>query len=143
MNNQLYHADFHAWCLDQVSLMNSKEIENLDFEHLIEEVKSMGGSERQELENRLTVLFIHLLKWKYQPDLRSRSWKLTIKEQRSRILRKLEKCPSLKSYIDEAMEYAYEYALIGVLKETGLPEDMFPPENPFLLENVLKQTEED
>lgn len=139
----LYYTDFHAWCLDQVSLMDSKEVTKIDWENLIEEVKSMGGSERQELENRLTILFIHLLKWKYQPDLRSRSWRLTIKEQRSRILRKLEKCPSLKSYIEEAMIYAYEYALIGVLKETGLPEDMFPPENQFSMVDVFNQTEED
>jgi hypothetical protein len=39
----------------------------------------MGRSEKRELESRLEVLIMHLLKWQFQPNLRSRSWKLTIK----------------------------------------------------------------
>ena len=139
MHKSLHETDFHAWCFDQVSLLTSKQIEKLDWENLIEEVRSMGGSERQELENRLTVLFIHLLKWKYQKDFRSRSWELSIKEQRKRVKRKLEECPSLKSYLDKAVEEAYSYAIIKAQQETGLPEKTFPEQMPFELEKALNE----
>ena len=45
----------------------------------------MGRSERAQLETRLGLLLINLLKWQYQPKLRSRSWLATIKEQRRRV----------------------------------------------------------
>ena len=37
----------------------------------------MGRSEKRELVNRLAVLLMHLLKWRYQPNLRGKSWRLT------------------------------------------------------------------
>lgn len=52
----------------------------VDIDGLIEEIESMGASERRELINRLAVLLAHLLKWQYQPSFRGRSWQLTLKE---------------------------------------------------------------
>lgn len=136
----LYEKDFHAWCFDQVSFLTSKELDKLDWGNLIEEIRSMGGSVRQELENRLTVLFAHLLKWKFQPDFRSRSWTDTIEEQRRRVKRNLRLHPSLKSYLCEAAEGAYEYAILEAAKETLLDRKKFPKEMPFTIEQALDET---
>lgn len=43
----------------------------------------------------MAVLLMHLLKWQYQPDRRSKSWERTIKEQRRQIHRELKATPSL------------------------------------------------
>jgi Domain of unknown function DUF29 len=137
--SSLYEKDFHAWCFDQVSFMERKELENLDWENLIQEIISMGGSVRQELENRLTVLFTHLLKWKFQEHLRSKSWERTIKEQRKRIKINFDTHPSLSSYIDRAVKNAYEFSIMEASKETGLPEEMFPIEMPWKTEQALTE----
>lgn len=68
----------------------------------------------------------HLLKWEFQPDNRSRSWFATIREQRRRIMRLLEKSPSLQPYLLEALENGYQDALDLAVRETSLSYTTFP-----------------
>ena len=75
-----YDTDFYAWANTQAELLRTGQLEKADIAHIAEEIESMGKSELRELENRLALLFSHLLKWQLQPTLRSRSWELTIKD---------------------------------------------------------------
>lgn len=75
-----YDQDFYAWTQEQATLLKEKRFTELDLENLVEEVESMGRSEKRELESRLSVLMAHLLQWYYQPENRSRSWHATILE---------------------------------------------------------------
>ena len=120
------HQDFYAWTQQQADLLRHKNFDKIDLEHLIEEIESMGNSEVRELESRLTVLLMHLLKWQYQPKLQTRSWVLTIKEQRRRIVKRLQQSPSLKSKLQEIINDAYELARGDAVDETGLSESSFP-----------------
>jgi len=58
----LYDQDFVAWCEDTAAKLKVRDFDNLDFENLIEEIESLGRSDRRELRNRLMVLFAHILK---------------------------------------------------------------------------------
>jgi hypothetical protein len=58
----LYEYDFLAWCERTVVQLKAKDVENLDFENLIDKIESLGKSERRELRNRLLVLIAHILK---------------------------------------------------------------------------------
>ncbi|WP_322096416.1 DUF29 domain-containing protein [Phormidium tenue] len=80
MAAKLYDTDFYAWTLEQSNLLNSGKWQELDIENLVEEIESLGKQQRQELRNCLGILIGHLLKWQYQPDNRSKSWKATIIE---------------------------------------------------------------
>jgi hypothetical protein len=51
----------------------------LDAANLLEEIESMGRSEKQALESSLKLLLMHLLKYRYPPNLRSNSWRFTIR----------------------------------------------------------------
>ncbi len=97
--NSLYEYDFYGWTELQAKALANRQVEALDWQNLREEIISLGKQEYRELVSRLTVLVGHLLKWEYQPDKRSRSWFLTIREQRRGIRRHLEGNPSLKSRI--------------------------------------------
>ncbi len=140
-DTRLYDSDFFAWTQDQAGRLRRLAAErsnvDLDLENLAEEIESMGRSEQQQLESRLTVLLLHLLKWRFQPSLRGNSWRLTIKEQRNRIERHLRKNPSLKAQLGETLADAYSDALIGAERETGLPEDTFPPACPWAFEQMM------
>ncbi|MFB2971334.1 DUF29 domain-containing protein, partial [Aerosakkonema sp. BLCC-F183] len=109
----------------------------LDIANLVEEIESLGKQERQELRNRLGVLLGHLLKWEFQSSHRSKSWVATIREQRYKISDLLAESPSLKPYLPEALEKAYQYGLALAVRETSLDYEDFPVECSYSLEQVL------
>ena len=125
---KLYNTDFYAWTKQQADLLKDHQFVKLDIDHLLEEIISMGKSERRELIARLEILLVHLLKWKYQPTFRSNSWKLTIEEQRERIQEHLADNPSLgtPNQLAEDLKKAYKHARTGASKETGLERSTFP-----------------
>jgi len=67
----LYDEDFLAWTEHQAALLRARRLDQLDLDSLAEELDTMGRSEWGELENRLEVLLMHLLKWDFQPARRS------------------------------------------------------------------------
>jgi len=134
---RLYETDFYGWTQSQVSAMRDKDLASLDLDNLIEEVESMGKSEKRELESRLEVLLTHLLKWRYQPNLRGKSWQFTIVEQRKRIDYHLKENPSLKARIPELYENTYAFAVIDAVKETGMEEKVFPAQCPWTFYEVM------
>ena len=69
-NATLYDTDFYAWTNEQAALLRAGRWSEADVENIAEEIESMGRSERRELVSRLTVLLMHLLKWRFQPTLR-------------------------------------------------------------------------
>ena len=136
----LYSQDFFAWASEQAALLRSGRVSELDLENMAEEIESLGKGERRELESRLTVLLLHLLKWQFQSELRGRSWDLTITEQRRRIVRHLNANPSLVRWKFEAMADAYETAVIRAEGETGMLRDMFPWSCPYSFEQAVEDT---
>jgi hypothetical protein len=131
MQTTLYDQDFYAWTQKQAELLRSRKWEELDVDNLVEQMESLGKQERQELRNRLGVLLGHLLKWRYQPEARSKSWAATILEQRRRIQRHLKENPSLQPYLPEAIEIGYEDGLDLVNRETPLDPKQLPQTCPF------------
>jgi Domain of unknown function DUF29 len=135
----LYDQDFYAWTQQQAELLRSGKLEGLDIENLLEEIESLGRQERQELRNRLGVLLGHLLKWRYQPEARSKSWAATIREQRERIQEHLAENPSLKPYLAEAIVKGYRYGLNLVDKETPISLKSLPQSCPFAEAEIFEQ----
>ncbi len=82
-----YHSDFYAWTKEQTEILSNQQWHKLDLENLIEEIKSLGRQQRQELRSHLAILLSQLLQWQYQSEQRSRSWLATIRVQRRDILK--------------------------------------------------------
>jgi hypothetical protein len=133
----LYESDFYHWTVDQVRSLRLGKLDSLDLEHLAEEIESLGNQQRSELENRLAILLGHLLKWDLQPNLRGKSWRSTIREQRRQIQKLIIKNPSLKSYLDEAMSEGYESALDLVVRETPFDYQELPQVCPYTIAQIF------
>jgi hypothetical protein len=131
-----YEKDFYGWTQEQSALLRAGRLTDLDIDNLIEEVETMGRSEKRELESRLTVLLLHLLKWKYQEVRRGRSWELSIKEQRIQFIKTLKENPGLKPVLDEITRDAYELAIIQASRETKISANVFPENCPWSLEQI-------
>lgn len=133
-----YNQDFYGWTQEQAALLRAGRLADLDIENLIEEVETMGRSEKRELESRLTGLLLHLLKWKYQESRRGRSWELSIIEQRLKFKQTLSENPGLKPQLSEIFQSAYEYAVIYAARETKISHKIFPSTCPWSLEEATQ-----
>jgi Domain of unknown function DUF29 len=133
----LYDRDFHQWTQVMAEALRSRDWAAVDVENLIEEVESLGRQQRQELRNRFGILLGHLLKWQYQPMLRSKSWRLTLREQRAQIRFLLKDNPSLKPYLEEAIDEGYTLGQLLVAKETPLEIEDLPEVCPYGLADAI------
>ncbi len=138
-NTNLYEQDFYLWIETTAQQLKAGNFIEIDLENLIEEIESMGRSEKRTLESNLVVLLMHLLKYKYQPEKRTNNWKATIREHRRRLTRSFKDSPSLKTYFQEVFAECYQEARQQASIETGLDLDIFPMESPFNTDECLNQ----
>ena len=136
-SKSLYDRDFYLWIQTTAQQLKEGQFNEIDIPNLIEEIESMGRSEKRELKSRLIVLLMHLLKWQYQPEKRSESWRSTISEQRICIEGLLEDSPSLQPLISEVFDDCYQKARLKAADETGIKLNFFPKESPFTLDETL------
>lgn len=140
MNQATYDQDLYTWSLQQAQLLRERKFDRVDWEHVIEEIEDMSKSEKCAPESFLETLLMHLLKWQYQPAYQGCSRKFTIIEQRKRINKHLKENPGLKSKLIEVIESAYEYAVSGAVRETGLAPEIFPENCPWTFEVLMDET---
>lgn len=135
--SNLYEQDCCAWVEVQIELLKKGYFDKLDIENIIEELVSVGNSERNKLVSHLVILMLHMLKIKYQPCRKSKLWDLSIKNARYCALNTLKKNSSLKSSLPYLFEEAYFSARLEAAKETGQEEEMFPEICPWTVEEIL------
>ena len=117
----LYEQDFALWSEKMADLIVRKCFDELDITNLVEEIRDLSKRERDRLFSSMLLILHHLLKWDYQPELRSRSWLLTIQRERSNIEDYLADSPSLKKYMtDDYLYKTYQKAGLDAIAETGL-----------------------
>jgi hypothetical protein len=73
-----YDQDFNLWIEQTVLLLKAGRFDQLDIEHLVDELESMSRRDKREIISRLSAILLHLLKWHFQPDHRSASWRSSI-----------------------------------------------------------------
>ena len=132
-----YEDDYSAWIESQVALLRAGRLADIDAENIAEELGDMGKSEFREFVGNLTVLVHHQLKWDYQPERRSRSWLLTIREHRRRVQRRLSENPSFVSRLRQALEDAHVDGRDRALDETGLPDAAIPEVFPYTFDGLM------
>jgi len=134
-----YEDDVVAWAAEQASLLREGRLDQLDREHLAEEIEDVGKSEQRELVSRMTRLLAHLLKWQKQPGRRGASWQITIRNQRRGIARRLKETPSLRPKLVDSDWWAgvWDDATAQAAEETGLSD--FPETCPWDASEILDQ----
>ena len=122
---RLYRTDFYGWTQDQADALRRRSVNEIDWDNLLAEIEDLGGSTRRELRSRLALIIQHLLKWRHQPSQRSKSWAVTITEQRAQVRDLLEENPSLAPQLDEIMTKAMRAGVSGAVAETGMAPALF------------------
>jgi hypothetical protein len=133
----LYDTDFVQWLARTAQLLKERRFDELDLDNLIEEIEALNRSEKREIESRLEVLLMHLLKWQYQPEHQSRSWQATIREQRRQVLKLLKDSPSLKNHVLNELDECYTIARERAAEETTIFLQNFPEQCPYQITEIL------
>jgi hypothetical protein len=133
----LYERDFCLWIEEQARLLKEGRLEHLDLVNLIDEIEGLGLQEKRAIRNNLVVVLKHLLKYRFHPGRRSRSWLSSIVEHRRRLREDLATSPSLRPYARERFEQSYRDGRQLALIETGLEPDALPIAPPWSLEQTL------
>jgi len=133
----LYEKDEHEWIAAQVSALAEGDLNRLDRPNLIEYLTEMTVRDRRELQSRLIILLVHLLKVRFQSERLTRSWVTTILEQQSEIRSIIESIPSLGRQADAIAASAYPDAVRRAARETRLPAASFPGVSPWTVTAAL------
>jgi hypothetical protein len=121
----LYESDFSLWLEETAARLKARDFDRLDINNLVDEIETLGRSERHELKNCLDVMLSHVLK-RLCVNLPNdyNGWERTIREQRKQIKRRLADSPSLKSYLPEIFDQVWQDALAEVQED--YPQYQFP-----------------
>lgn len=131
-----YERDFYQWTQTQAALLRQGKLAEVDLENIAEEIESMGRSDRRAISSHLRNVLLHLLKWQYQPERRSTSWRSSIRNGRHEMVSLLKESPSLKPQVAAIASEEYPVARDNAADETGLPPATFPAACPFTVEQV-------
>lgn len=131
-----YDRDFYSWALEQARLIRAGDFAAVDVDNVAEEIESLGREQFSKLESAFRVLLLHMLKWDFQPERRSRSWALSIETQRVELDDVLGDNPGLTPRIPEAIARAYRKARLEAAKETRLPKGRFPDACPYTFDDI-------
>jgi hypothetical protein len=134
---KLYDEDFALWTAETARLLREGRFQEIDVEHVAEEIEDMGKRDHREMLSRLTLILQHLLKWEYQPEKRSKSWRSTMAVQRRELAKLFRQSPSVRRNIGAAVAEVYRDAVEDAAREADLPEESFPRECPFAPEQIL------
>jgi hypothetical protein len=138
----LYEADYSLWLEDTIQKLQSQAFDTVDWENLIEEIASLGRSEKRRLESLLTRLFEHLLKltyWQNEREPNRGHWEGEIINFRKQINKELKASPSLKNYLSEIFDDCYQDGRDIAAKRSQLPLETFPVEVIGSLEQILDE----
>lgn len=132
-----YDKDFYKWTISQAALLKKGKLDKIDIANLVEEIESLGKSDKRSLKSHLTNLLMHMLKVKYQHEKHTPSWNSSISNARYEIKLLIEDSPSLKTVLKNIFNDSYEDARKKAAEETQISLKTFPKKCPWKIEEVL------
>jgi hypothetical protein len=141
-STSLYDADYQLWLDQTVAQLKAHNFSNLDLENLIEEIESLGKSDKRAISSYLMRLCEHFLKlryWEAERDNCFRAWKLEVANFRLQIQAILKDSPSLKNHLRENFGLEYRNGRTLFLNASELDARLIPQEPDFTLEQALDE----
>ncbi len=134
---QLYELDDSQWLGETISLLRNHQFQQLDLEHLIEELEDLGKEKKNAVASLLEQVIRHLLLlqyWTKETEYNTINWQEEIYNFWTQLRRKMT--ANLRNYLEEELNYIYEDAL-GFVKIKTANTVIFPSQCPYSLEQLL------
>jgi Domain of unknown function DUF29 len=141
-DTDLYDTDYQCWLNQTIDRLKAHDFNEIDIDNLIEEIESLGKSDRRAISSYLMRLCEHLLKVKYWESERVtclRGWKLEVRNFRLQIQAILKDSPSLRNYLQVNFVEAYQNGRKLFLEESEIDSALIPEAPDFTLEQALNE----
>lgn len=139
LQSTLYETDHYLWIENTLKQLENRDINNLDWQHLAEEIEALGIEQRRKVESYLKQLLIHLLLycyWESEREFCQRGWKNEIANFRDELEFSC-RSKTLYNYFLGCLDSVYLKARKQAINKTGLPSATFPEQCPFTPEQIL------
>ncbi|MFB2835414.1 DUF29 domain-containing protein [Floridanema evergladense] len=133
---QLYENEYDRWLTEIIKQLKNRDLENLDYDNLIEELEALGRSERNAVKSLLLQIIIHLMLyqfWQLEKEINANHWAAEIITFRVQLEDKLT--TNLQNYLADELPKIYQNALLIVHKKTQLTS--LPEQCPYSLDQLL------
>ena len=135
----LYESDYLQWLEETVNLLKSGQLDALDYENLIEELESLGRSEKRAVSSLLEQIIRHLLFYQYwtvELEYNANHWEAEIISFRNQLEKYLT--TNLYHYLRDNLDVIYNDAKDYVKAKTKL--NHLPNVCPYTLNQLLDKT---
>jgi hypothetical protein len=135
---RLYEDDYSLWLEKNSQLLRDRQLKDLDYENLIEELEALRRSERKTAESLLKQVLIHLLLYEYwmsEQLQNSDHWRLEIATFRDQLSDEL-KSKTIYNHIVDHLEPLYKRAVKLARLKSGV---RLPIACPYAIEQILDE----
>ena len=136
---EIYEQDYPEWLDITLNQLQNQDLENIDWEHLIEEITALGSEQRRKVESYLLQLIKHLLLYQYWETEKSycaKGWREEIDNFRCELDLLLES-KVLYNYCEKVLDKIYSKARSNAIRKSELSPTIFPETCPYLLTEIL------
>jgi hypothetical protein len=140
MPDGLYDRDILSWSEHQADLLRrlarGERVNDVDWEHVVEEIENVGLSELHSVESYLDLMLVHLLKvrgWPNSPSIRH--WRAEIGSFQKNAARRFS--PSMRQRIDLAKLYSDALEQLEGVDYDDVAARAWPAACPFTLDGLL------
>ncbi len=137
---QLYEREYDRWLSETIELLKNRQLDQLDYEHLIEELAALRRSEKTAVKSLILSIIIQLLLyqfWTTEREKNSNHWAAEIITFRVQLEYKLTTNLSKFLELELELEDIYENARLIAEKKTGLKN--LPIICPYSLRQILEK----
>ncbi|MFN7384499.1 MAG: DUF29 domain-containing protein [Dolichospermum sp.] len=138
-NYEVYEQDYPEWLDITLNQLQNRDLENVDWEHLIEEITALGNEQRRKVESYLRQLIKHLLLYQYWETEKSycgKGWIEEIDNFRSELDLLLES-KVLYNHCAKILDKIYIKARNNAIRKSELSPEIFPENCPYSLTEIL------
>lgn len=123
---ELYHQDLNLWRQEIIKAIQNQQLDNMDWDNLIDEINDMTASERRALRSYTKRLVEHILKLKYwhsEREYNQRGWEKEVVNFREEIKSILSESPSLNNYLEQNYLDWYAKSVKAMKREFTIPDE--------------------
>lgn len=135
---KLYEEDYLLWIAETVKQLKFRQLNELDYDNLIEELETLGRSEKRAVDSLLKQLLIHLLLYQYwtvEQERNSNHWKAEIVNFRDQLIDEIQ-AKTIDNYARANLDNIYQKSLRFATVKSGLK---LPSQCPYTFEQIIDQ----
>jgi hypothetical protein len=121
MNKLLYETEFDQWLAQTINHLKTRQLDQLDYPNLIEELEALGRSEKAAVKSLVLQILIHFLLlayWESERQRNGRRWAGEITVLRAQLLDRLT--TNYQKELQVNLPSLYGKAQLAFKRKTGL-----------------------